>query len=106
MFACRIRGNRDSATERKQRSDVDDLAFAAREHLTADGLREKEHGIEIGIDYRVPVFCRIIRGRMSSNSSGVVDQDIDVAGCFEYLFSETQHGGSFAQVGCKLPRPA
>jgi hypothetical protein len=62
------------------RGDVDDLAPAAPNHVTGDGLTDIERARNIGGEQLVPFLDREILERRAELHAGIVDQDIDRAG--------------------------
>jgi hypothetical protein len=60
--------------------DVDDLAVAAPDHVTGDGLADIERTRNIGGEQLLPFLDRKVLERRAELHAGIVDQDIDRAG--------------------------
>src|SRR3546814_10380957 len=57
-FRRGIARHANAALKGEHRGNVDDLAAAARDHMTAHALAEEEERLEIGVHHRVPVGLR------------------------------------------------
>src|ERR1019366_2115334 len=58
---------------------VDYQDVALREHLAACVLAEEPYTVEIGVDYCLPEFFRVLGSGSAANGARVVDQDVDGA---------------------------
>jgi hypothetical protein len=66
----------------------DRSAFAALDHVTADGTRTVERAVEHDSHHGVPAFGREVLGAADEVAGGVVDEDVDVSEVFDGPFDE------------------
>ena len=59
------------------RGDLDDAAVARLHHAAQHRLRQPEHGLEVGLDDRVPLLVLHPQQQVVARDAGVVDQDRD-----------------------------
>ena len=78
-FGCGVVGLPSLPLLAIDRRDVDDAAPALFHHVGHDLLGHIEHGVQIGVHHRIPVFTRHLQEHAVLGDAGVVDQHIDGA---------------------------
>ncbi|VXD01966.1 hypothetical protein SPHINGOAX6_71207 [Sphingomonas sp. AX6] len=77
-----------------------------RDHFLRGCLAEEEHGFEVGIDHRVPVFLGKLDRIGAADDPGIVDQDVDPAKLVHSLVHNPVHRLNGGQVSRDDLRPA
>ena len=75
----RVGGHFAESNETVERCDVDDATVAAIEHVLAEDLAGAQRAGEIGIEDAGPLFFREGERWRAPDSSGAVDEDINLA---------------------------
>src|SRR5262249_24842093 len=85
-------GWRDTAAEdRRHRANVDDFAPTRLTHVRIYRTRAQEDPSEVGVQHLRPLRQRVILRCLADVDTGVVDQNIDAAECFDTGFYHGLH---------------
>ena len=78
--------------------DVDDAAFAARDHCRINRLRHEEHALQVHADDPVELSFRVFLKRFADIHTGIVEQDVDRAERSRRFLGERLGGGNVGYI--------